>query len=665
MKKFDHILVANRGEIATRIMRTARELGYRTTAIYSEADADSPHVQFADDAIMIGPAAPSESYLNIERILGAVSESGAQAIHPGYGFLSENADFAKACQDMGVVFVGPEPGAIDLMGNKAKAKRLILDAGVPCVPGYQDEDQSEEVLVKVAADIGYPIMVKAVDGGGGRGMRLVEHENDLPTALSVARSEAMGAFGSSELILEKAIVCPRHVEIQVLADTHGNTIHLGERDCSVQRRHQKIVEEAPCPSIDDDTRQAMAASAIDVVRAINYTGAGTVEFLVDESGDYYFIEMNTRLQVEHGVTEMITGLDLVAMQIQVAQGDTLPLTQADVTIKGHAIEARVYAEDPDRDFLPSSGLVHLWQTPEGDGVRVDNGIQTSQTISPYYDSMVAKIVTWAETRDNARLKLIRALQRTVLFGPKSNLSFLIDCLETPSFAAGTPTTSLIEEEIESSQASGSSEDFQTLAIAAALQYRQDAMASLANSIAVSSSLRNWSSCGALNNHVQYTYGEEKADLHISTSGGELYTVSGEQNTVTIEVAGVEGCSASVHVSGRNIPVVFVITPKEDIYLVADRVTQHYTKVSKNAQLNGAGAGDINILAPMHGCVLELFVREGDVIDKGDRVAVLEAMKMQHVLQTREKAVVEKVLVVEGAQVASNAVLIELAPTDVP
>ena len=665
MKKFNHILVANRGEIAIRIMRTARDMGCRTTAIYSEVDADSPHVLFADDAVMIGPAVASESYLNIEKILGAVSTSGAQAIHPGYGFLSENAGFVRACQKMGVVFIGPDPDSIDLMGNKAKAKQRVLDAGVPCVPGYQGNDQSDDVFVEVATDIGYPIMVKAADGGGGRGMRLVEEKSDLLTALNVARSEAMGAFGSSELILEKAIVRPRHVEIQVFADLHGNIIHLGERDCSVQRRHQKIVEEAPCPSIDDITRQAMAESATNVARTINYVGAGTVEFLVDESNNYYFIEMNTRLQVEHGVTEMITGLDLVALQIQVAQGETLQLTQSDVTIRGHAIETRVYAEDPNNDFLPSSGLIHLWQTPKGEGIRVDNGIQMSQTISPYYDSMVAKIVTWAETRDSARLKLIRALERTVLFGPKSNLSFLIECLESSSFTAGKTTTSLIEEEIDSTYQVDDSKDFQSLAIAVALQYRQDAMASLNYAIAVSSPLRNWSSAGVLNTHVQYEHHEEKIDIYVRTTGGDYYSVSSEGNTASIEIVCVDGYSATVRVDGRYVPLVFFVTPEEEIYLAADRVFQKYAKVLKDVQTDGAGAGDINILAPMHGCVQELFVKEGDVLNKGDQVAVLEAMKMQHVLQSREDAVVTKIWITAGSQVTSNSLLIELKPVEKP
>lgn len=661
MNRFEHILVANRGEIAIRIMQTARALGYRTTAIYSEVDADSPHVRYADEAYLIGPAQAGESYLNIEKILHAAAASGAGALHPGYGFLSENAAFAKACEKQGVVFIGPHADAIELMGNKAAAKQRILAAGVPCVPGYQGDDQSEQMFAEKAAETGYPIMVKAADGGGGRGMRLVTSEADLPAALRMARSEALGAFASDQLILEKAIVRPRHVEIQVLADTHGNIIHLGERDCSVQRRHQKIIEEAPCPGITSETRAAMAASAIDVARSIDYVGAGTVEFLLDGDSNYYFIEMNTRLQVEHGVTEMITGLDLVALQIQVAQGEVLPLTQADVTISGHAIETRVYAEDPDNDFLPSPGLVHYWQAPEGAAVRVDNGIETGQTISPYYDSMVAKIVTWSKTRDSARLKLLRALQGTVLFGPKSNLCFLTSCLQSKGFVMGTATTALIAEEIEPERKADHSTSLQTLAIAAALQYRHDAKSSQVNGVSIAPALLNWSSTGVLRSRFQYLCHGERRQVNVSTHGGEVYSVSDNEGSIILEILQVEGRCASLRINERNVSVMFFISADNDIYLMVDGVSQHYTRISTNTETAVAAGGDINIIAPMHGCVLELFVQEGEVLKKGDRVAVLEAMKMQHMLRAGDDAVVEKISVGVGEQVVANKLLIELRP----
>ena len=392
MKRFNSILIANRGEIACRVIRTAKELGYRTIAVYSDADAGAPHVQLADEAVRIGPGPVGESYLLVERILEAAATSGAEAIHPGYGFLSENAAFAQAVEAAGLVFIGPSAEAIEVMGNKAESKRRMIAAGVPCVPGYEGHDQSDEVLLAEGNKIDLPLMVKAAAGGGGRGMRLVHDYAELANAIKLARAEAEGAFGSGELILEKAIIQPRHVEIQVFADTMGNTVHLGERDCSVQRRHQKVIEEAPCPVMTPELREQMGQSAIDAAKSVNYRGAGTVEFLLDASGSFYFLEMNTRLQVEHPVTELIAGLDLVALQISVAQGEPLGMRQDDVKLEGAAIEVRLYTEDPSQDFLPASGPVELWQPATGVGVRVDAGICTGQAISPFYDPMVAKVI---------------------------------------------------------------------------------------------------------------------------------------------------------------------------------------------------------------------------------------------------------------------------------
>ncbi|MEQ8803451.1 MAG: biotin carboxylase N-terminal domain-containing protein, partial [Haliea sp.] len=394
MPQFDSVLVANRGEIAVRVIRSAKAQGYRTIAVYSEADAAAPHVLLADEAVLIGPAPVRESYLDPERILAAAAATRAGAIHPGYGFLSENAAFARACEDAGMVFIGPSARAIELMGNKAAAKRLMLAADVPCIPGYQDQDQSDTALVEAAQRIGTPLMVKAAAGGGGRGMRLVLDPVDLPAALAAARSEAENAFGSGELILEKALLQPRHVEIQVFSDSHGNHVHLGERDCSIQRRHQKVVEESPCPVMTPELRVAMGEAAVNAARSIDYCGAGTVEFLLDVDQRFYFLEMNTRLQVEHPVTEMVTGLDLVALQLQVAQGYPLPLSQADVALHGHALEVRLYAEDTVNDFLPASGTVYRWHPPHGEGIRVDHDLVEGQEVSPFYDPMIANIIAW-------------------------------------------------------------------------------------------------------------------------------------------------------------------------------------------------------------------------------------------------------------------------------
>jgi geranyl-CoA carboxylase alpha subunit len=395
---FGKILIANRGEIACRVARTAHALGYRTVAVFSDADAGAPHVLACDEAVALGGSLVGESYLAVEKLLSAARASGADAVHPGYGFLSENAGFAQACADAGLVFIGPPPSAIDAMGNKAAAKRRMIEAGVPCVPGYQGADQSDATLIAEATKIGLPVMVKAAAGGGGRGMRLVHDSGELAEAIVGARNEAQNAFGSGELILEKAVIDARHVEIQVFADAYGNVIHLGERDCSVQRRHQKVIEEAPSPAVYGALRQRMGAAAVAAARAIGYRGAGTVEFLLGADGAFYFLEMNTRLQVEHPVTEMITGQDLVAWQLRVAAGEKLPLSQDDVQLDGHAIEVRLYAEDPYAGFLPQTGTVAAWRPAEGPGLRTDHGMRDGQAISAFYDPMIAKVIAHGATR---------------------------------------------------------------------------------------------------------------------------------------------------------------------------------------------------------------------------------------------------------------------------
>ena len=443
MTSFRTILVANRGEIACRIMRTAKAMGYRTAAVYSQADAEALHVRLADVAACIGPAEARASYLSIAAIIAAAKTLGADAVHPGYGFLSENAEFARACGEAGLVFIGPSPEAIAAMGNKAAAKRRMLEAGVPCVPGYQGADQSEAVLAREAERIGYPVMVKAAAGGGGRGMRLVKGKKDLASALATARAEAENAFGSAELILEKAVAGSRHVEIQVLADASGHVIHLGERDCSVQRRHQKVLEEAPSPAVDAELRARMGAAAVAAAQAIGYSNAGTVEFLLAADGAFYFLEMNTRLQVEHPVTELVTGLDLVALQIRIAAGEPLPIRQEDVRFVGHAIEARLYAEAPQRGFLPQSGELAAWRPPSGPGIRVDHGLNASQTVSPFYDPLLAKIIAHGATRARGPPSARVCARERHRSWHRHQPRLPLDCLRTPEFAAGEATTEFI------------------------------------------------------------------------------------------------------------------------------------------------------------------------------------------------------------------------------
>ncbi|MFN3359705.1 MAG: acetyl/propionyl/methylcrotonyl-CoA carboxylase subunit alpha, partial [Pseudomonas sp.] len=443
MPAFSKILIANRGEIACRVQRTAHALGYRTVAVYSDADAEALHVHMADEAVCIGPAPVQQSYLNIPAILHAAKITGADAVHPGYGFLSENPAFAKACFDANLTFIGPSVEAIELMGSKRLSKLAMLDAGVPCIAGYQGSDQDDSTLQQQAERIGYPLMIKASAGGGGRGMRLVQQPEQLLEQLRTARSEALNAFGSDELILEQALIEPRHVEIQLFGDSHGHLIYLGERDCSIQRRHQKVIEEAPCPVMTAALRQAMGEAALKAGRAVNYVGAGTVEFLLDRHGQFYFLEMNTRLQVEHPVTELTTGFDLVAWQLQIAAGQTLPVTQEQITLTGHAMEVRLYAEDPARGFVPQTGDVLRWEPAPG--VRIDHGLREGDTISPFYDAMQGKIIAHGATREEARRKLLRAVEDTRLLGVATNQQLLIDVLKHPGFINGDFSTGFLAE----------------------------------------------------------------------------------------------------------------------------------------------------------------------------------------------------------------------------
>ena len=442
-RPFSRVLIANRGEIALRIMRTARRLGLGVIAVYSDADCDARHVREADAAVRIGEALPAQSYLNIDAIIAAAKASGADAVHPGYGFLAENEDFATACREAGLVFVGPSPEAIKAMGNKAGAKAIMASAGVPCVPGYQGEDQSDATMLREARRIGFPVMIKAVAGGGGRGMRLVADEAAFADALRSARSEAKAAFGDTTVILERAIENPRHIEIQVFGDSHGNAIHLGERDCSVQRRHQKLIEEAPSPAVSAELRAKMGAVAVAAVKALRYEGAGTLEFLLDADGAFYFMEMNTRMQVEHPVTEAITGLDLVELQLRVARGEALPLRQEHVLFKGCAIEVRLCSEDASHDFMPQSGKMLRWHVP--DSIRVEHALNSGSEIPPFYDSMIAKLISHGGTREEARGRLISSLEQSVTFCVATNQAFLAACLRHPVFARGQATTAFIEQ----------------------------------------------------------------------------------------------------------------------------------------------------------------------------------------------------------------------------
>jgi geranyl-CoA carboxylase alpha subunit len=663
MTRFTSILVANRGEIACRVIRTAKALGYRTVAVYSEADAKAPHVLMADEAVCIGPSPVNESYLVQEKILQAARASGAEAIHPGYGFLSENADFARAVEDAGLVFVGPSPDAIHLMGNKAEAKRRMIAAQVPCVPGYEGADQSDEVLLAEGDRIAPPLMVKAAAGGGGRGMRLVHDSAELANAIDLARAEAQSAFGSSELILEKAIIRPRHVEVQVFADTQGNTIHLGERDCSVQRRHQKVVEEAPCPVMTEELRAAMGAAAVAAAQSINYRGAGTVEFLLDESGKFYFLEMNTRLQVEHPVTELITGLDLVALQLQVAQGEPLGLTQEDIKLEGHAIEVRLYTEDPTQDFLPTSGPVDLWSPPGGTGIRVDSGICTGQEISPFYDPMVAKIIASGPTREIARLRLIEALKETVLFGTRHNRDFLVACLEKECFAAGQATTAFIAEEFAEGEIADPQPAFSDSAVAAVIELALQYADLYSSSVLVAPQLRDWASASPLISRKQYRHGETVHDLSVMPLGNSRYQVFDASESAVVELLSLEGSTAHVGIDDSQHIARFHLPEVGKLYLSIDGRAAQYRDTIRLDGVQDQAGGSGSVIAPMHGLLLEVRVTAGDTVEPGETLAVLEAMKMHYEIVAEAAGEVKEVLAQAGNQVAADDLLIAIEVTE--
>ena len=656
----ERILVANRGEIACRIIRGVQALGRRAIAVYSEADADAPHVRVADATECLGPAPAAESYLNIAALLRAAEAAGADAVHPGYGFLAENADFARSSTEAGLTFIGPPAEAIELMGNKAAAKRHMIATGVPCVPGYEGEEQGDDAFLAAARDIGYPVMVKAAAGGGGRGMRRVDDEAELVSALGLARREAESAFGSGELILEKAVLRPRHVEMQVFADDHGAVIHLGERDCSVQRRHQKVVEEAPCPVMTQTLREAMGAAAADAARSIGYRGAGTVEFLLDEDGAFYFLEMNTRLQVEHPVTEMVTGVDLVVLQLRVAEGRALGIEQHEVALHGHAIEVRLYAEDPARDFTPATGRIELWLPPTGEGIRVDAGVETGTEVSPWYDPMVAKIISHGETRDSARLNLVRALEATALFGVANNRDFLIGVLRRPDFAAGLATTAFLDEQGDAPLAAAP--QAADAAVAALLEYTLAGEAALAASVGVSGRLLGWSSAGRLVSRYRYVLNGEVVDFALWPAPDGAAAVTAGDSAWRLRLISRDGHRARIAIGDRVVDVLFHLSRPGVIHVSVDGRAARFENLRESVAA-AAEAGGGRVTAAMHGLITEIAVSPGATVTRGTRLVVLEAMKMQHEVRAEIDGVVSAVHCETGRQVAADELILEIEPAD--
>ena len=636
-KLFDKILIANRGEIACRVMRTAKRLGIRTVAVYSEADANALHVATADEAVLIGPPPARESYLDVARIIDAAKRSGAQAIHPGYGFLSENADFAAACEAAGIAFIGPPAAAIRAMGSKAKAKALMAKAGVPLVPGYHGEEQSDARLTQEARAIGYPVLVKASAGGGGKGMRIVQDEHALPEALAGARREAKASFGDDRLLIEKYLIDPRHIEMQVFADLHGNCIHLFERDCSIQRRHQKLIEEAPAPGLSDAQRAELQKAAVAAARAVDYRGAGTIEF-VSAEGKFYFIEMNTRLQVEHVVTEMITGLDLVEWQIRVAAGETLPLMQDAVKQQGHAIELRLYAEDPARDYLPSAGPLALLRFPApNETLRVETGYRQGDRISPYYDALIAKLITWGENREVALQRLRAALAQTRVAGITTNRALLQHILAHPDFAARAGDTGFIARHHDALLLHDTPPA--ALAVAAvSILYDQPQRSLDPHSPWAQRDF--WRLGGAACQSFHFRVGKKTHDVRIARDGD-----------ITVDGARAEPASdASVLRLGSEFWVA----------LADATVRIAYLDPLAPSEASGASAG--KIVAPMPGKVSAVLVEPGATVQRGQTLMVIEAMKMEHAIAAPSDGVVESVGFAPGALVEEGVELLKLKGT---
>ena len=653
---FSKILIANRGEIACRVMRTARRMGYQTVAVFSDADRASPHVALADEAVHIGASPAAESYLSVNALLVAARKTGADAVHPGYGFLSENAGFAQACLDAGFVFIGPPPAAIEAMGDKALAKRRMLAAGVPCAPGYLGEDQSDGRLTQEALKLGFPLLVKAVAGGGGRGMRLVRQASEMAQALAGARREAQSTFGNGTVMLERLIDNGRHIEIQVFADAHGNSVHLGERDCTAQRRRQKVIEEAPSPVVSPAMREAMGRDAVAAAVAVGYRGAGTVEFIVDADLRHFFLEMNTRLQVEHPVTEMITGLDLVEWQLRVAAGEPLPVRQSDITLAGHAIEARLYAEDPYNGFAPQTGPV-LWWRPQAAvqaGARVDDGILESGVISPFYDPMIAKLIVHGKDRDEAIRRLRAALVTTPLLGVRNNGRFLSDLVDHAAFRGATMTTALIDQWQEQGEPllTRPAPDHATWCLAAAVfalrggaGWRPNSVAAYDIPLRCDGVVRVMRVCPDHLGWVVVTVDQASSTIRMSEVDGLKDLRDRGKAHIRFEIDGVTRTA------------VIALTPA-GLHTACSGAAFEFNEVSAypdRQQLLDARRA----CAPVAGKVTQVQVTLGDSVIQGQALVCVEAMKMEMWVAAQALGIVKAVHVRAGDQVESGALLVEI------
>ena len=661
---FKKILIANRGEIACRVAATARRMAIKTVAVYSDADASAKHVSFCDEAIHIGGSAPKDSYLRWAKIIEAAKATGAEAIHPGYGFLSENEEFAQACASAGLVFIGPPASAIKAMGLKAESKQLMEKAGVPLVPGYHGADQDPALLQREADRIGYPVLIKASAGGGGKGMRMVETTEDFAAALASCQREAINSFGNDTVLVEKYALRPRHIEIQVFGDTQGNYVYLFERDCSVQRRHQKVLEEAPAPGMTPEMRAQMGEAAVAAARAVNYVGAGTVEFIVEQRADgsmnFFFMEMNTRLQVEHPVTEAITGLDLVEWQLRVASGQPLPLAQDQLKINGHAIEARICAENPDNNFLPTTGTLHVYDKPvctafERGTVRIDDGVRQGDTISPFYDSMVAKLIVHGQTREEALARMDEALAQTRIVGLNTNVQFLRYVVRSPSFAEANLDTALIPRE----EAVLFKQEPVGLSLAAASAIAQTLLAEQASEGTDPFSRRDgWQTHGVTQRPFEFDFKGESAKATLSYGhDGALQLAVGDVSGPLVFAKSAQGID--IQFAGQRLTTTVYTQGEVDHVFTARGATQ-ITAIDLLAHAGESHAEGGRLSAPMPGKILSFSVKAGDTVKKGQPLAVMEAMKMEHTIAAPADGVVEELLYAPGDQVTEGSELLKIA-----
>ena len=651
---FSTVLIANRGEIALRVIRTCRRLGIRTVAVYSDADANAAHVKAADTAVHLGPAAASESYLRIDKVIAAAQATGAEAIHPGYGFLSENAEFSAACAEAGIVFLGPGADAIRTMGDKITAKQAVSSRGVPLVPGTKDAAMSDESLIAASDDIGFPVLIKPSAGGGGKGMHAVFEADKLAEALKTARREAASSFGDDTLFLERLVATPRHIEVQIMADAHGNVIHLGERECSLQRRHQKVIEEAPSALLDEATRARIGQAACETAKSIGYVGAGTVEFIVgaDHPDEFFFMEMNTRLQVEHPVTEEVTGVDLVELQLLVGTGAPLPLTQDDITMTGHSIEARIYAEDPSRGFLPTGGRALDVVFPEGEGIRVDAGLEAGQTIASDYDPMIAKLIVRADDRAQAIARLDSALAASAVPGIVTNIDFLRTLMGLPEVVAGDLDTSLIDNLSEDQLAHTAGELHAQLAAAAVTVTGGAAGTTLTGPVTAAELSANRTTASAWAGPSAWR--TSRPDFRPTVN----LAVGGQANEVEVRTGAVDVDADGLwHVTLDGIQHtarIYSDARDRSIWVSTDSGIHVFTRPLADSSLT-PGLEGAEVLAPMPGSVVDIKVETGEAVEQGDPIVVVEAMKMEHVL-TAPAAGIVTVTAVEGAQVALDEVL---------